>query len=107
MPTGRPIRTCIGCRQRADPAELLRIVWSPDVGGPVADLRRRAPGRGAYLHPAADCLAAAVRRRAAGRALRVDTGVDPAALVAAVEPFLTEDRRPRGETTSRNPGAVA
>ena len=37
----------------------------------IPDLRRRLPGRGAWLHPDLGCLAAAERRRAFGRALRV------------------------------------
>jgi predicted RNA-binding protein YlxR (DUF448 family) len=87
-----PIRTCIGCRGRADKADLLRIVWGAEPrrdadGGPVVDATQTAPGRGAYLHHSADCLQLAVKRRAAGRALRV-AGVDPAALTAAVEGHL-------------------
>jgi len=87
-----PLRTCIGCRGHDDKAELLRIVWRADLGsagdgGPVVDPRQTAPGRGAYLHRSADCLQLAVKRRSAGRALRV-AGVDPAALSAAVDPHL-------------------
>jgi predicted RNA-binding protein YlxR (DUF448 family) len=36
----------------------------------VPDPRRRAPGRGAHLHPEPDCLAAAERRSAFRRAFR-------------------------------------
>lgn len=68
------IRTCVGCRQRADKSTLVRVVarregteWSvlPDVRGTL-------PGRGAYLHPSPECLDLAIRRRAFGRALRVE-----------------------------------
>ena len=34
------------------------------------------PGRGAHLHPDPDCLALAERRRAFGRALRVEGPLD-------------------------------
>lgn len=81
-----PLRTCIGCRSQAAKAELLRVTWREGVG-PVADPRQVAPGRGAYLHPETACLQLAVKRRAAGRALRV-SGVDPDALSAAVAPHL-------------------
>jgi predicted RNA-binding protein YlxR (DUF448 family) len=84
-----PQRTCIGCRGRAAKAALLRVTWQRDVG-PVVDLRQTAPGRGAYLHPRPVCLQLAVKRRAAGRALRV-SGVDPDALTAAVGPHLERD----------------
>ena len=71
-PIGRevsvPIRMCVGCRQRAPKAELLRLVWN---GGPVVDVDQREPGRGAYLHRDVECLERAVRRRSMGRALRI------------------------------------
>jgi uncharacterized protein len=86
-----PIRTCIGCRQRAVAAELLRVVVAPDAigkaesaptGEPVAvlvvpDPRHRAPGRGAWLHRDPECVELAERRRAFARALRVPGAFDP------------------------------
>jgi predicted RNA-binding protein YlxR (DUF448 family) len=42
----------------------------------VVDVRRRLPGRGAWLHPEAGCLAKAERRRAFPRALRVTGTLD-------------------------------
>jgi uncharacterized protein len=39
-------------------------------GRVVADAAASLPGRGAWLHPAAECLESALRRRAFGRALR-------------------------------------
>lgn len=75
-----PIRTCIGCRQRAEAAELLRVVAEPgtDPVRVVADPRRRAAGRGAWLHRDPGCLELAERRRAFARALRVSGALDPA-----------------------------
>ncbi len=72
-PSG-PVRTCIGCRQRAAKSELLRVVAGSDAEGqPVLrpDPDGRAPGRGAHLHPTTECFDLAVRRRAFTRALRV------------------------------------
>jgi predicted RNA-binding protein YlxR (DUF448 family) len=60
-------------------------VSGPDVDSDVADAgvavlvpdpRRRLPGRGAWLHRDLECLDLAVRRRAFGRALRVQGAVD-------------------------------
>lgn len=68
------MRTCVGCRVRAEAGELLRVVL---VDGDLAfDLRRRAAGRGAWLHPESDCLDKAERRRAFARALRVPGPLD-------------------------------
>ena len=73
----QPVRTCVGCRQRAAKAELLRIVVDDSGSGleAVPDPRRRTPGRGAHLHPTSDCLDLALRRRALPRALRVTAGL--------------------------------
>jgi predicted RNA-binding protein YlxR (DUF448 family) len=68
-----PIRTCIGCRERAARSELLRVVLGSDASGqPVVrpDPRGTAPGRGAHLHPTTGCFDLAVRRRAFSRALK-------------------------------------
>ncbi|MEU5693960.1 YlxR family protein [Actinosynnema sp. NPDC020468] len=69
-----PVRTCIGCRARALPSELLRVVVV--AGTVVPDTRRRLPGRGAWLHPSPDCLHAAEKRRAFPRAFRVQGPLD-------------------------------
>jgi predicted RNA-binding protein YlxR (DUF448 family) len=63
-----PVRTCVGCRQRAAKSSLLRLVVAGDVI--VPDPGARLPGRGAYLHPSQGCLELAQRRRALVRALR-------------------------------------
>ena len=72
----RPVRTCVGCRRRDVADGLLRVVAVDGVLTP--DLRRRLPGRGAWLHPAPECLDRAERRSAFPRALRargpLDTG---------------------------------
>jgi len=68
------IRTCVGCRQRTDKLELMRVVAQDRGRGleAVPDLSRRAPGRGAHLHPTPDCLDLALRRRSLPRALRTE-----------------------------------
>ncbi|KAA0023290.1 YlxR family protein [Antrihabitans cavernicola] len=99
---GSPVRTCIGCRERALTVDLLRVVarngTGNDVEGSVVvpDPRCRLPGRGAWLHPRLDCLNQAERRRAFGRALRVSGHLDITALIRLIEP----DRN--GLVTGRN-----
>ncbi len=83
----RPVRTCIGCRERADPFDLVRLVARGDGTTPVVvpDPGRRAAGRGAHLHPTTRCLRLATRRRAFGRALRVQGPLDLTAVRRWVE----------------------
>jgi predicted RNA-binding protein YlxR (DUF448 family) len=64
----------VGCRLRAAKPDLLRVVAVD--GGLVVDRRGQLPGRGAYLHQDADCLALAERRRAFHRALRIEGDLD-------------------------------
>ncbi|WP_240617459.1 YlxR family protein [Nocardioides speluncae] len=78
-----PVRTCIGCRERAARSELLRIVAGTDSNGQPAvcpDPDRTAAGRGAHLHPTAECYELAVRRRAFSRALRAGAGLASASV---------------------------
>ncbi|WP_370865394.1 YlxR family protein [Nocardioides agariphilus] len=82
-PAPGPVRTCIGCRQRAAKSELLRVVAGAGADGQPAvcpDPAGVAPGRGAHLHPTTECLDQAVRRRAFSRALRVQEGLTVAPL---------------------------
>ena len=82
-PAPGPVRTCVGCRAKAAASELLRVVAGSDAEGRpalVPDPDRRAPGRGAHLHPTTECYELAVRRKAFGRALRVQAGSVPGGL---------------------------
>ena len=71
-------RTCIGCRERAPQTTLVRLVAvTADTTTVVTpDLRRTMPGRGAHVHPDPACLDLARRRKAFGRALRVEGPLD-------------------------------
>lgn len=64
-----PIRTCVACRKRASRDELLRVVLQD--GRLIADDRAVLPGRGAWVHPTAQCLNRAVSRGVFPRALKV------------------------------------
>lgn len=63
-----PIRSCVGCGARDAQGALLRVVFA--AGTLAADPRRRAAGRGAYLHRRPACADAFVARRGAVRSLR-------------------------------------
>jgi uncharacterized protein len=63
-----PERSCVGCRQRAPKADLLRVVRS--AAGARVDLIGSASGRGAYVHRDPACADAAIRRGAVASALR-------------------------------------
>ena len=75
-----PVRTCIGCRERAPQAALLRV--AAQDGRPTADPRRRIPGRGGYVHPVSACLRRASETGSFARALRAPLA-QPAVLVDA------------------------
>ncbi|HWH27958.1 MAG TPA: YlxR family protein [Mycobacteriales bacterium] len=68
------MRTCVGCRERAARADLLRVVADGDRL--VPDPARRLPGRGASVHPDLRCVDLADKRRAFPRALRLPGPLD-------------------------------
>ncbi|HEY4572185.1 MAG TPA: DUF448 domain-containing protein [Kribbella sp.] len=94
-------RTCIGCRKRSGPADLLRMTVSG--GFVLPDPARRAPGRGAHLHPVTECFELAVRRRAFPRAFRVPGPLD----VTGVQDYLAQrDRQEAVNVTATRPSAA-
>jgi predicted RNA-binding protein YlxR (DUF448 family) len=71
--TAVPERTCVGCRGGGPKAGLLRVTRG--AGDAVAvDPSGGAPGRGAYVHRDAECVAAAFRRGGLAKALRTALG---------------------------------
>jgi uncharacterized protein len=65
-----PVRTCVGCRERAAKADLLRLIVG--AGGSVRlDQSGSGPGRGAYVHRRRSCVEAALSRGALARGLRI------------------------------------
>lgn len=67
---------CLGCNESKPKRELIRIVRSP--GGEFSiDATGKKPGRGAYICPKAECLAAARKSRGLERSFKsvVDTKV--------------------------------
>lgn len=68
-----PLRTCIACRKKAEKAHLVRLV----AGDGVLRCDRDAvlEGRGAYICPDKDCLAAAYKKGAFQRAIKAKAGL--------------------------------
>jgi predicted RNA-binding protein YlxR (DUF448 family) len=98
------MRTCIGCRGTAAKSELLRVVVSDGSLSP--DPAARRSGRGAYLHPRANCLEIALRRKAFPRALRVPGPLDASEVTAFV---AAADRSPEpsGSTAPPEPSGTS
>jgi predicted RNA-binding protein YlxR (DUF448 family) len=63
-----PVRTCVGCREEAGKAGLIRIVRRAE-GGAAIDRTGRATGRGAYVHDDPICVELARKKRSLDRAL--------------------------------------
>jgi predicted RNA-binding protein YlxR (DUF448 family) len=87
-----PMRTCVGCKQRAAKSDLLRlaVVTVDEHLCVVPDPRGQRPGRGASLHPVPHCLDLAERRRAFPRAFRLPGPLDSAAVREHVEGRATQ-----------------
>lgn len=62
-----PMRQCLGCREMKPKRELIRAVRSPE-GVISLDFKGKAPGRGAYICPDAQCLKKAIKSKALERA---------------------------------------
>lgn len=59
----------MACSEPAGKRELLRVVRAP-TGEVSYDPTGKAPGRGAYVCPRADCVAVAAKKDALGRSLK-------------------------------------
>ena len=59
-----PIRQCVGCRERKNKSELIRIVKTPE-GDIITDLtgKKNGKGKGMYICRNADCLSLVKKKR--------------------------------------------
>ena len=71
-----PVRSCIGCRKKANPSALIRVVLID--GRIVPDINGGAPGRGAWLHK--KCAEGAISRGAFRFALKLNNKVHDGAI---------------------------
>ena len=76
-----PQRQCMGCRERKEKREMIRVVRSPE-GQISLDFRGKAPGRGAYICPKMECLKRAIKAKSLERSL--DTAI-PEEIYARLE----------------------
>ena len=83
-----PQRQCMGCRERKEKRELIRVVRAPD-GGVSLDFRGKAPGRGAYICPDMACQKKALRSKALDRSLEVTI---PEEIYARLEQEMEEGK---------------
>ncbi|MFT4044563.1 MAG: YlxR family protein [Gordonia sp. (in: high G+C Gram-positive bacteria)] len=95
---------CVGCRERAGTDELVRLVARlgerPQI---VVDRSKTMPGRGAWLHRRAECVSAAVRRKAFGPALRTrGLIVDPSDLAEVLAVDADATRNPTIRLSGQN-----
>ena len=82
-----PQRQCMGCRERKEKREMIRVVRSPE-GGISLDFRGKAPGRGAYICPKMECLKKAIKAKSLERSL--DTAI-PEEIYARLEQEMEEN----------------
>ncbi|MEK6709685.1 MAG: DUF448 domain-containing protein [Nitrospinota bacterium] len=76
------MRTCIGCREKGEPAAFFRMVAGPG-GEVVAELGNRLPGRGAHCCFRLACAREAVKPKNLARALRAEVRAPAADEIAA------------------------
>ena len=65
-----PQRQCMGCRERREKRQLIRVVRKTD-GEVSLDFGGKMNGRGAYICPNPECLKKAIRSKALDRSLEV------------------------------------
>ena len=66
-----PQRQCMGCRERKDKRDMIRVVRAPS-GTVGLDFSGKAQGRGAYICPNPECLKKARKSKSLDRALEVE-----------------------------------
>ena len=65
-----PMRQCMGCRERREKRQLIRVVRGTD-GNVSLDFSGKLNGRGAYICPNMECLKKAQKSKALDRSLEV------------------------------------
>lgn len=68
-----PMRMCLGCNERKEKRELIRVVRDSE-GNVNIDYTGKANGRGAYLCHKPECFKKSLKSNALSRALEVHVG---------------------------------
>jgi predicted RNA-binding protein YlxR (DUF448 family) len=66
-----PQRQCMGCRERKNKKDMIRVVRQTD-GNVSLDFSGKLNGRGAYICPDMECLKRARKARSLERSLEVE-----------------------------------
>ena len=66
-----PQRTCIGCKEKKEKRELIRIVKDKE-GNMTLDRTGRSNGRGAYICDNIQCLEKAIKTKALARTFEME-----------------------------------
>ncbi len=82
-----PTRMCIGCRERKNKDEFIRITKLPDDGTVIIDKNGKSPGRGAYLCKNMKCLKGTIKKQKLNRALKTPIPQD---LIYELEEIINE-----------------
>ncbi len=71
MKNSKETRTCVGCREKKNKKELVRIVNSKEQGI-IVDINQREQGRGTYICKNEECLKKAIKNKGLSRTLKVN-----------------------------------
>ena len=66
-----PMRQCMGCRERREKRQMIRVVRGTD-GNVGLDFSGKLNGRGAYICPNIECLKKTRKSKALDRSLEVE-----------------------------------
>ncbi|MFW5972014.1 MAG: RNase P modulator RnpM [Bacillota bacterium] len=66
-----PIRKCVGCNERKEKKDLIRIVYNRDNKKVLIDKGKKAQGRGVYICPKLECLENAKKSKSIKRSLKI------------------------------------
>lgn len=85
-----PIRKCVGCQERKEKRDLIRIVRSPE-GEFSVDVTGKRPGRGAYICASTECLEKALKNKGLERSFK--TAIDEEVKTILREKVAEHERR--------------
>lgn len=86
-----PLRVCIGCQEKKQKKELIRIVRTPE-GDVVLDLTGKKPGRGAYICPLQACLKSAIKGKRLEKNLQIPVSKELVENISAMLENELEDK---------------